>query len=195
MKVAYVRVSTAEQNEQRQIEAIESKAKIDKWFIDKLSGKNIERENFKQMMNYLREGDEVYVQDWSRLSRSTKDMLATIEKLNEKGVKLISLKENFDTSTPTGKLMLGLISSINQYEREILIERQNEGIEIAKRNNVYKGRTRKRYDEDLYNDVIEKLNNCTITVSEASRRLKVSRQTIYNILKREEGQEKQIANS
>lgn len=129
MNIGYVRVSTAEQNEDRQIEAI-SKAvsHIDKWFTEKVSGKNTEREQFKLMMDFVREGDEVYVLDWSRLSRSTKDLLITIEKLNNKGVKLVSLKESFDTSTPTGKLMLGLISSINQYEREILLERQREGI-------------------------------------------------------------------
>ena len=185
MNIGYVRVSTAEQNEDRQIEAI-SKAvnHIDKWFTEKVSGKNTEREQFRLMMDFVREGDEVYVLDWSRLSRSTKDLLDTIEKLNNKGVKLVSLKEQFDTSTPTGKLMLGLISSINQYEREILLERQREGIEIAKQKNVYKGRSRKEFDEILLNDVLGKVQNKSITVSEAARRLNVTRPTVYNILKR-----------
>ncbi|MCI7692702.1 MAG: recombinase family protein, partial [Oscillospiraceae bacterium] len=128
MNIGYVRVSTAEQNEDRQIEAIsKTVSNIDKWFTEKVSGKNTEREQFKQMMNFVREGDCVYVLDWSRLSRSTKDLFVTIESLEKKGVKLVSLKESFDTSSPTGKLMLGLISSINQYEREILLERQREG--------------------------------------------------------------------
>lgn len=187
MNIGYVRVSTAEQNEDRQIEALKNEVgAIDKWFIDKVSGKNIEREKFKQMMNFVREGDCVYVLDWSRLSRSTKDLFGTIENLDKKGVKLVSLKESFDTSNPTGKLMLGLISSINQYEREILLERQREGIEIAKQKGVYKGRARKAFDEDLFNEVIEKLKNKTMTISEASRRLNVTRPTVYNILKRQE---------
>lgn len=185
MNIGYVRVSTAEQNEDRQIEAIsKTVSNIDKWFTEKVSGKNTEREQFKQMMNFVREGDCVYVLDWSRLSRSTKDLFVTIENLEKKGVKLVSLKESFDTSSPTGKLMLGLISSINQYEREILLERQREGIEIAKQKGVYKGRARKVFDEDLFNEVIEKLKNKTMTISEASRRLNVSRPTVYNILKR-----------
>lgn len=185
MNIGYVRVSTAEQNEDRQIEAI-SKAvsHIDKWFTEKVSGKNTEREQFRQMMEFVREGDEVYVLDWSRLSRSTKDLLDTIEKLGNKGVKLVSLKENFDTSTPTGKLMLGLISSINQYERENLLERQREGIEIAKQKHIYKGRARKEFDEALLNEVITKVKSKTMTVLEAARKLNVTRPTVYSILKR-----------
>ena len=185
MNIGYVRVSTVEQNEDRQIEAI-SKAvsHIDKWFTEKVSGKNTEREQFRQMMEFVREGDVVYVLDWSRLSRSTKDLLETIEKLSNKGVKLVSLKENFDTSTPTGKLMLGLISSINQYERENLLERQREGIEIAKQKHIYKGRARKEFDEALLSEVLNGLKNKTMTVSEAARRLNVTRPTVYNILKR-----------
>lgn len=93
-------------------------------------------------------------------------------------------QESFDTSTPTGKLMLGLISSINQYEREILLERQREGIEIAKQKNVYKGRARKEFDEAVLNEILGKVKNKTMTVSEAARRLNVTRPTVYNILKR-----------
>lgn len=186
MKIAYVRVSTAEQNEQRQIEAIQNEVDIDKWFIEKVSGKDTEREQYKLLMEFIREGDELYVLDWSRLSRSTKDLLITIEKLNNKGVKLVSLKEKFDTSTPTGKLMLGMISSINQYEREILLERQREGIEIAKKKHIYKGRVPKQFDEELLNEVISKVKDKTMSVSEAARRLNVTRPTIYNILKRNE---------
>lgn len=85
MNIGYVRVSTAEQNEDRQIEAIsKTVSNIDKWFTEKVSGKNTEREQFKQMMNFVREGDCVYVLDWSRLSRSTKDLFVTIENLEKK---------------------------------------------------------------------------------------------------------------
>lgn len=186
MNIGYVRVSTAEQNEQRQIEAIQNEVDIDKWFIEKVSGKDTEREQFKLMLEFIREGDCVYVKDWSRLSRSTKDLLITIEKLNNKGVKLVSLNEKFDTSTPTGKLMLGLISSINQYEREILLERQREGVEIARRRGVYKGRVPKQFDEELLKEVLGNLRDKKITVTKAAELLEITRPTVYKILKRYE---------
>ena len=108
MKVAYVRVSTIEQNEARQVEALE-KRNIDKWFIEKVSGKDTNRPKLQQMLEYVRGGDIIFIHDFSRLARSTKDLLEIIEKLNNKGVSLISNKENLDTSTPTGKLMLTMI--------------------------------------------------------------------------------------
>ena len=105
MIVAYVRVSTVEQNQARQVEDLE-KFNIEKWYIEKVSGKDTKREQLQLMLDYVREGDEVYVMDFSRLSRSVQDLLDIVELLNAKKVKLVSLKENLDTSTPTGKLML-----------------------------------------------------------------------------------------
>ena len=186
MNIGYVRVSSVDQNEQRQIEAIKAEAEIDKWFAEKISGKNTEREKLRQMMEFVRENDTIYIQDWSRLSRSTRDLLDIIETLSAKGVRLVSLKEEFDLSTSTGKLMLGLISSINQYEREITLERQREGIEIAKRRGVYKGRAPKQFDKDLLEEVLDALRNKKMTVTKAAELLGVTRPTIYNILKRNE---------
>lgn len=137
--VAYVRVSTVEQNEERQVEELKTK-KIDKWFIEKVSGKNTNRPQFQLMMDYVREGDTIYIHDFSRLARSTMDLLKIIEVLNQKNVHLYSNKENFDTATPTGKLMLTVIAAINEFERTNLLERQKEGIAIAKRAGKYKGR-------------------------------------------------------
>ena len=95
MNIGYVRVSTIDQNEARQVEALKQ-YKIDKWFTEKVSGKNMERSELKRMLDFCREGDAVYVMDWSRLSRSLKDLLGIIELLDKKHVRLISLKENFD---------------------------------------------------------------------------------------------------
>jgi DNA invertase Pin-like site-specific DNA recombinase len=148
MNIAYVRVSTVEQNEQRQIQALQNYS-IDKWFTEKISGKNTERAKLKEMLSFVRDGDTVYVMDWSRLSRSVVDLLKIIEYLANKNVKLVSIKENFDTSTPTGKLMLNLIAAINEFERQNLLERQREGIEIAKQQGKYKGRQPNQYDEEL----------------------------------------------
>lgn len=110
MKVSYIRVSTAEQNEARQMEAMKDKG-IEKYYIEKISAKDINRPKLQEMLEYVREGDEIYIHDFSRLARSTKDLLDIVEKLNKKGVILKSNKENLDTSTPTGKLMLTMIRS------------------------------------------------------------------------------------
>ena len=183
MNIGYVRVSTVEQNEQRQTQALKVH-NINKLYIDKSTGKNMERPQLKKMLEYVREGDTVYVMDWSRLSRSVVDLLKIIELLSDKRVKLISIKENFDTSTPTGRLMLNLIASINEFERQNLLERQKEGIEIAKQQGKYKGRQPNKYDEKLLLETMEALKTRSITVTEAAKRLKVTRATVYNLLKR-----------
>ena len=183
MNCAYVRVSTREQNEDRQLEALK-KFNIEQSFIEKVSGKDTNRPMLKKMLEYVREGDTVYVMDWSRLSRSVVDLLKIIELLSDKRVKLVSIKENFDTSTPTGRLMLNLIASINEFERQNLLERQKEGIEIAKQQGKYKGRQPNKYDEKLLLETMEALKTRSITVTEAAKRLKVTRATVYNLLKR-----------
>mgnify|MGYP001028165466 CR=1 FL=1 len=137
--IAYVRVSTAEQNEERQVETLK-KYGISRWYIDKASGKNTARAELQKLREYVREGDVVYVVDWSRLSRSVEDLLNLINEFNSKSVKLISLKENFDTSTSMGKLMITVIGGIYEFQRAYILEAQAEGIEIAKQEGKYKGR-------------------------------------------------------
>ncbi len=98
MNVAYVRVSTVEQNEDRQIATLRGYG-IDRWFVDKTSGKDTNRAEFRSMLDFVRVGDCVFVEDFSRLTRNLKDLLETIERLDEKGVKFVSVKEQLDTST------------------------------------------------------------------------------------------------
>ena len=138
-KAAYVRVSTAEQNEARQREALAVRG-IDKWFIEKASGKNTDRPEFPKMLDWVREGDTIYMHDLARIARSTKDLLDLLDVLREKGVALVSGKESIDTSTATGKLLVTMVAAINEFERANLLERQKEGIAIAKREGKYKGR-------------------------------------------------------
>ena len=183
MRIGYIRVSTVDQNLDRQVESL-SKFNIEKWFEEKISGKDMNRPELKKMLDFVREGDEVYVEDWSRLSRSVTDLLSTVNLLAEKKVRLISIKENFDTSTPTGKLMLTLIAAINQFEREVMLERQREGIACAKAKGNYKGRKPKEIESDLLNKVMKELADKQISVTEASKLLGVSRGTMYNIIKR-----------
>lgn len=178
--LAYVRVSTAEQNEARQLEALEN-YNIDKTFIEKVSAKNTDRPQFQEMLEYAREGDTIYVTDFSRLSRSTRDLLGTLEFLLKKGVKVISLKENLDSSSPQGRLMITMIGAINQFEREILLERQREGIEIAKRKGKYRGRKRiekpNNWDMVIADYVVRK-----ITAKKAMELLGLKTSTFYKFL-------------
>ena len=129
--LAYVRVSTVEQNEERQLENLKRYG-IEKWFIEKISAKDTNRPQLNAMLDYAREGDKIFIHDSSRLARSTKDLLEIIDYLQKKSIILVSSKDNIDTSTPTGKLMLTLIGAINEFERTNLLERQREGIAIAK---------------------------------------------------------------
>jgi len=139
VNIAYVRVSTIEQNEARQVEGLK-KHNIDKWFTEKVSAKDTNRPKLIAMLEFAREGDTIFIHDFSRLARSTKDLLDLVEKLKAKGIHLVSNKENIDTSTPTGKLMLTMIGAINEFERQNLLERQKEGIAIAKSEGKFKGR-------------------------------------------------------
>lgn len=137
--LGYVRVSTVEQNEARQVEALEKRG-IDKWFIEKVSGKNMDRPKLREMLDYAREGDTVLIHDLSRISRNLADLLTLLKDFERRGISLISLHESIDTGTPMGKLTLSIIGAINEFERANLLERQREGIAIAKRAGKYKGR-------------------------------------------------------
>lgn len=137
--IAYIRVSTAEQNEARQKEALQ-KYNIDRWFIEKASGKDLNRPKLQEMLEYIREDDIVYVEEFSRLGRSTADLLATVQKIEAAGAQFVSLKEQFDTTTPTGRLQMTMMAAIAEFERDMILERQREGIAIAKAAGKYKGR-------------------------------------------------------
>ena len=181
-KIAYVRVSTVEQNEQRQIEALE-KHNIDKWFTEKVSAKDMNRPELQKMLDYVRENDIIYVHDFSRLARSTKDLLDIIEFLNGKKVHLVSNKEQLDTSTPQGKLMITMIGAIAEFEREQILERQREGIAIAKRAGKYKGRQVKRIDDQKFQDYYNRYLKREISKIQLAKELEISRPTLDKLLK------------
>ncbi|MBE6845458.1 MAG: recombinase family protein [Ruminococcus sp.] len=180
MKIAYVRVSTVEQNEARQLESLE-KYDIEKWFTEKVSAKDTNRPQLKQMLDFARDGDTIYIHDFSRLARSTKDLLDIVETLNSKGISLVSNKESIDTSTPTGKLMLTMIGAINEFERTNLLERQREGIAIAKRNGKYKGR--KPFSSDRFDELYAEYLCRKISKSELAKQLGISRPTLDRLIR------------
>ena len=123
MRVGYVRCSTIEQNEARQLKMMEEQ-KAEKLFIDKASGKNTDRKAFKEMMAFVRAGDMVIVESISRIARNTRDLLSIVSELTEKQVEFISLKENIDTTTPQGRFMLTVFGALAELERENILERQ-----------------------------------------------------------------------
>ena len=180
MKIGYVRVSTEEQNEARQVEAL-NKLGVQKIYIEKKSGKNLDRPVLQEMLDFIREGDTVYVHDLSRISRSLTDLLNLVELLQKKKVHFISNKEQVDTTTPTGRLFLSIVGAINEFERTNLLERQREGIEIAKREGKYKGRKPRTLDHvaELYNMWIRREKS----KAEIARDYQISRPTLDRLFK------------
>lgn len=185
MKIGYARVSTVEQNEQRQIEGLQ-KYGIDKWYVEKISAKDTNRPKLQEMLEFAREGDTIYIHDFSRIARSTKDLLNIIELLNDKNIHLVSNKENIDTSTPTGKLLVTMIGAINEFERQNILERQREGIEIAKRQGKFKGRKEIIIDDDIFNMQYDRYLKRDITKSELASILNISRPTLDKLIKANE---------
>ncbi len=182
MRVGYIRVSTVEQHEDRQVKDLTENAKVSKVFIDKLSGKDTNRPQLNAMIDYVREGDTVVVSEYSRLARSTRDLIDIIETLQNKGVTVISMKEKLDTSTPQGEFMLTVFAGIATLERKLMLQRQREGIAIAKANGKYKGRQSKQKPDD-WESLKAMYMSRQITVSEIAKRCDVSRPIVYKWLK------------
>lgn len=181
MNIAYVRVSTAEQNEQRQVDALQIHH-IDRWFIEKVSAKDTNRPELQAMLDFVREGDTLFIHDFSRLARSTSDLLKIVELLTRKKVHLVSNKENIDSSTPTGKLMLTMIGAINEFERQNLLERQREGIAVAKGRGRYSGRCPVNVDAQKWKDAYKKYSCRQINKQQMAQQLGISRPTLNRLL-------------
>jgi DNA invertase Pin-like site-specific DNA recombinase len=146
--VGYVRVSTKEQNTGRQFVDFANKGiKLEKTYTEKITGKNTNRPQLKAMLDYVREGDTVYVESISRLARNTKDFLNILEELQDRKVALVSLKEKIDTTTPQGRFIVSVFASLAQLERETIRERQREGIDLALSESRPYGRPKVAIDE------------------------------------------------
>lgn len=178
--VAYVRVSTVEQNEGRQRAALQP-YEIDKWFIEKVSGKNANRPKLQEMLEYIREDDTVFVLEFSRLGRSTADLLSIVKKIESVGAKFVSIKEQFDTKTPTGKLQMIMMAAIAEFERDMILERQREGIALAKKAGKYKGRKQIKVPNigEFYDRYMTRQANKT----QLSTELGISRNTLDRLFK------------
>jgi len=180
LRVGYIRVSTEDQNTIRQ-EALMQDLGVEQIYIDRLSGKNTNRLELQRMLAYVRQGDTVIVESISRFARNTRDLLELIEQLTAKGVEFISKKESIDTTTPTGRFMLTVFAAVAELEREYILQRQREGIAIAKENGAYKGR--KPIERSNFNAVIAQWKRGEITAVEAMKVLKLSKSTFYRKVK------------
>lgn len=185
MKVGYVRVSSAEQHTERQERDLKDNAGVERIFLDKTSGKDTNRPKLQEMLEFVRSGDTVVVSEFSRLARSTKDLLEIVSTLNDKGVTVISRKENLDTSTPQGKLMLTVFAGIAEFERTIMLQRQREGIAIAKEQGRYKGRRQKTKPAN-WQELKTAYMTRKLTASALAKRCEVSRPLIYKWLHEDE---------
>lgn len=182
MIFSYKRVSTANQSVDRQLRGI----KIDREYIDVMSGKNTDRPQLQALLGSLREGDVIHVHELSRLARNTKDLLDTVGQIVKLGASIKFHKENlsFDgrTSSPIQKLMLSMLGSIAQFERDLLLERQREGIALAKQRGVYKGRKSKFSESDIRK--IKEEFKRTDNKTDLARRLKITRAYLYRLVKK-----------
>ena len=181
MKIGYVRVSTEEQNTARQ-EIMLRELGVDELFVDRASGKNADRPELNRMMNFVRRGDTVIVESISRFSRNTRDLLDLVERLTEKQVEFVSRKEAIDTTTPTGKFMLTVFAAVAELEREYVLQRQREGIAIAKQQGKYRGRPPKAYPD--FERIAARWQKGEITAVQAMKQLGMSKTRFYERVKR-----------
>jgi DNA invertase Pin-like site-specific DNA recombinase len=182
-RVGYIRVSTVDQNTERQLKDI----KLDKIFEDKCSGKNTNRPALIQLKEYVREGDTVFVHDISRMARNVNDLLNLIKEFKDNGVSIHFVKENLvfdnDKSNPMNDLMLTILGAIYQFERSMLLERQREGIAIAKSAGKYKGKQTVKPVDKIKQSISD-----DIACKDAMAEFNISKAYFYKI-------KKQMANS
>ena len=184
--IGYVRVSTQEQNTGRQHELFKERGiTLDKVYEEHISGKNTNRPQLKAMLDYVRDGDTVYIESISRLARNTRDFLNIVEALREKNVGLVSLKESIDTTTPQGKFMLSVFSALYELERDNILERQREGIDLALKEGRPYGRPPVKMS-DTFPANYKKWKDGKITATQFMKQESLPRTTFYRLVKQYE---------
>lgn len=178
--VGYVRVSSIDQNLARQLEQLKHE-NVDKVFEDKASGATTKRPAFQQMLDYVREGDTIVVCSMDRLARNLSDLFSITTELHAKGISIKFLKENIsldasDTDQAMTRLLMSMLGAVAEFERSLIRERQREGIELAKKRGVYKGR--KPTDPSIIEKARTKILQ-GIPLAKIARELKISRSTLY----------------
>lgn len=182
MRFGYARVSTKEQNLDRQLDQL-NRAGVDRIFSDKISGVKESRPELDRLIGTLREGDTVIVCSYDRLARSSKQLFDLADRFEREGVSLVSLKEGTDTSTPQGRFFFTMCGAMAQFERELIKERQAEGIAAAKARGCKFGRP--STDRDKMDTAMRLYRDGGISVSKICERTGVSRSALYRALKEE----------
>ena len=183
MKIGYARVSTQDQNLDRQLDNLRS-AGCERIFNEKMTGTKSDRPELKTMLLTLRSGDILVIDSFSRLSRSTKDLLDLVEKLTAMGVHLVSLKENLDTTTATGKLMLTMLSALSQFERDLIAERTVDGLKAARARGRVGGRPSLGSEKER-KQALAMYHSNAMTNTEIAQRFGVSLSTLNRWIKAE----------
>jgi DNA invertase Pin-like site-specific DNA recombinase len=182
MKIGYARVSTKEQNIDKYIEELKKEG-CEKIFYEKVSGAKSNRPEFQRMIDMLRQGDVVVVSDLTRLSRSMKDLINTMEIFKSRGVQLKSLKENWiDTTTAQGELMFNIFSALAEFERKLTIERTRAGLEVARARGKLGGRPKS--DPKKVEIALKMYRSKEYTIKEITQTSGISRATLYRYLNR-----------
>lgn len=181
MNIAYIRVSSADQNPGRQVEALKL-YHIEKTFSERITGKNMSRPELKAMLDFAREGDTIYIESISRLARNTLDFLKLVEQFKEKKVNLVSLKESIDTATPQGQFVLSIFAALSQLERDTIRQRQREGIDLALQEGRAYGRPKRKITDD-FKRVYRRWKDGAISAVEAMRLTSYSKTSFYRAVK------------
>ena len=183
LKYGYCRVSSVDQNENRQLDSMETlgipRSQI---FIDKQSGKDTARPGLKKLLSTVKQGDTVIVESVSRFARNTRDLLELIDKLAAKGVEFLSHKEHIDTTTPTGKFMLTVFGAVAELERGYILQRQAEGIAAAKKRGVHLGRPAKN-PPDNFAELAKQWERGKLPIKEFMARTGLKESTLYRRLR------------
>jgi DNA invertase Pin-like site-specific DNA recombinase len=180
MKIGYARVSTEEQSEDPQVDAL-NEAGCERIFREKMSGKSKQRPELERMIDTLRSGDIVVVQRLDRLGRSLKDLIELLDGFKSQQVKFISLNERIDTSTAVGELAFHMIGSIAQFERRLISERTKAGLDAARARGRKGGRKAKLTISDI-KKAKAMLLDTEVTKAEVAKHFKVSRPTLNKAL-------------
>ena len=175
--VGYIRVSHFDQNPERQLEGV----KLDKKFIDKASGKDTNRPALAELLNYIREDDTIIIHSMDRLARNLDDLRQIVQKLTRQNVKIQFLKENLifaGDDSPMANLLLSVMGAFAEFERSLIKERQIEGISLAKKKGLYRGRTAVLNQDQV--TIIQAKISLGIPKAKIARELNISRKTLYN---------------
>ena len=180
MVYGYGRVSKSEQNLDRQVDALRAKG-CHRIFLEKCSGAKPQRPELSRLKDCTRPGDTVMVESWSRLGRSTKDLIELVEWFRSRHIKLVSIKENFDTETPQGKMMVTIFQAFAEFERELLIQRTKEGLSAARARGRRGGRPRKAEKDVAL--AIKLYDSKLHSIKEIAKLSGVSQSTLYRYIR------------